>query len=46
MAAYPVSRANLSVATSAAGERGDLGDWDALLILTHPAAPTLCPIQY
>ena len=44
--AYPISRADLSVAAGGAGEGGELGDRDALLAETHHVVPTPCPVLY
>ena len=46
MTAYPISRANLSVAAGWTGKGGELGDGDALLAETHHVVPTPCPVLY
>ena len=46
MTAYPISRADLSIAAGGTGKSGELGDRDALLAEAHHAVPTPCPILY
>ena len=44
--AYPISRADLSVAAAGTGQRGELRDRDATLAAAHQAISTPGPITY
>ena len=43
---YPISRADLSVATAGTRERGELRDRDAPLTAAHQAIPTPGPVPH